>query len=111
MRSKLPILFGVLCFCLVPACVRKRVSEPGQEHVPSRFDRPAEDFIYEGMPRADLLDLMGEPRSVSRQTGREIWYYEFGLVVLENSQVTYRYPPRPGAESTSPPRGRTRNGR
>ena len=52
-----------------------------------------------------LVRLVGEPASVDRDGEREVWYYEFGVVVVQGDAVEYKYPrsrgqePPPGGES------------
>jgi outer membrane protein assembly factor BamE (lipoprotein component of BamABCDE complex) len=105
MANKLQILAVVVCYgCALPACVQQRIQPERRTDVSSRYDRPADSFIYVGMPEQHLVELMGEPGEVKRQGDREIWYYGFGLVVLQNDHVTFRYPPRPDAGSNAFPR-------
>ena len=109
MRTELLILGAALWACFLPGCVRQRMRPDRPDNAPSEFDRPAECFIYVGMPQQDLLALMGRPQNIERQQAREIWYYDFGLVVLEDSQVAYRYPPRADAERSPLPHSQGRS--
>lgn len=104
MKSKLLTLAGLLLICVFTGCTRRRPPSSSSDGAPSHFDQPAENFIYRGMIRADLLDLMGEPENIKTQGDREIWYYDFGVVVLVDNRVKYRYPPLPDSGNTEAPR-------
>jgi hypothetical protein len=59
----------------------------------SVFDLPPEQFIYVGMDVETLTRLVGEPQRKEAVLAGEIWYYGFGVVMVGDARVKYRYPP------------------
>lgn len=60
------------------------------------FGLPAHDYVYEGMDIALLKRLVGEPVSVDREGDRQVWHYGFGVVLVRDGSVEYKYPPSRG---------------
>jgi len=85
----------------VGGCASEPAPQRRPEHARSRFDLPAHHFIYEGMEVEMLRRLVGEPRDMSRAGRAEVWYYNWGVVVVEDGLVRYKFPPAvPGAEAS-----------
>ena len=65
---------------------------PDQEEK-TKFDLPPHHFIYRGMETDRLTSLVGEPQRKEKQQNRQEWYYDWGMVLLKNGEVDYKYPP------------------
>lgn len=46
-----------------------------------------------GMDVESLTRLVGAPHRKEAVPAGEIWYYEFGVVMVADGRVTYKYPP------------------
>ena len=69
-----------------------RPEAPGRaQPEPSMLDMPAESFIYEGMDVDDLRRIVGEPADIVLTPRGEVWYYDFGVAIVQGGRVTYRY--------------------
>ena len=90
---------AVLCGCSLVTATGCRTApsdakcptEPSR--APSRFDLPPHDFIYVGMNVERVTRLVGSPQQIAPAPNSEIWYYEFGAMVVEEGHVKYKYPP------------------
>ena len=109
MMNDLTILGAVFCACVLTGCVQRKVTGNRPANAPSRFDRPAHHFIYVGMSEQDRLNLMGDPSDIKRQEERQIWYYDFGVVMMRDHRVVYRYPPSPLSSPTPADHNRSRS--
>ena len=88
---------AALCGC-IRTPVRRAESPTTAEQ--NDFQLPAHHFIYRGMDKSAVLNLVGPPNEVEKQEEppeREDWYYDFGVVVLEAGKVEYKYPPSKAA--------------
>ena len=95
-RSRRVLLLALTAACATlgaVGCVATRGANPSARRSVSVFDLPADRFIYIGMDVEMLTRLVGKPSGVARAPRGEIWYYEFGAVVVEEGRVTYKYPP------------------
>ncbi len=67
-------------------------ARPQRAAAPSIFDRPARQFVYVGMSVRDLKRLVGEPAQVAETSRGQLWYYDFGVVIVRGGRVGYKYP-------------------
>lgn len=107
-RFSIPVLFGLL---LLIGCVRSsqsRVEEKQEESMDqdqdqevrdSRYDMPPHHFIRRGMNVERVENLVGKPERKQEKSGRpDVWHYSFGVVMVEQGSVRYKYPPSELAE-------------
>lgn len=85
-------LFGLLTFLSASGCGAPPEPTPSRSPAPSVYDLPPERFIYAGMEARLLKRLVGEPQEVWESPKGEIWYYDFGAVIVEGRRVVYAYP-------------------
>jgi len=76
---------GCMSAVATPEAPRRTQQEP------SMFDKPAKSFIHEGMDVDSLRRIVGEPAQIVRTPRGEVWYYDFGVVIVEGERVKYRY--------------------
>ena len=72
----------------------------------SRLEVPPDAFIYVGMSVEELEPLVGEPLVIDRPTEREgveVWRYDFGVVIVEDGRVCYKWPPSRVVSDTEAP--------
>jgi len=91
-RIVLVALTAALATLGAAGCFTTPQANPSARRPPSVFDLPAHRFIYVGMDVEMLTRLVGRPSEVARAPRGEIWYYDFGAVLVEEGRVTYKYP-------------------
>jgi len=90
----------VLLIALVLAgCAQQGVS-PGSENAenqkPGQVKLAPEALIGIGMEADKVVHLVGKPVMVERMADKpktEVWHYEFGIVIIQDQRVKYKYPP------------------
>jgi len=99
---------GLLALLAAAGCAQTQAVRPqaGAASAPSKFDLPACNFAYVGMDAEMLVRLVGRPAEVAPAPRGEVWYYEFGAVIVRDGRLIFKYPPsalsKAGAE---PPPG------
>lgn len=73
---------------------------PDQEDE-TKFDLPAHHFIYRGMEKDRLESLVGRPKGKDEAGQRTAWYYDWGMVLLQDGKVDYKYPPSKGVDDST----------
>ena len=80
-------------------CTQQGVS-PGSEsrerEKPGQIRLAPETLIGIGMGADKVVHLVGKPVMVERIAHKpktEIWHYEFGIVIIQDQRVKYKYPP------------------
>lgn len=102
----LPLLSGVL---LLAGCAgtekpreeRKTSGQASEESkASSEFQLPPHHFIEAGMSTDRVTSLVGPPEKKVRKSNHpDVWHYRFGLVLVQEGQVRYKFPPsRSGAD-------------
>ncbi len=71
-----------------PAETKKQAEETNE------FDLPPHHFIRGGMSTDRIRSLVGPPDRTVQKSGRpDVWHYEFGVLMVADGQVQYKYPP------------------
>jgi len=85
------LVVGVL---LVAGCTHAvRASSPGEPPPP---DLPPDALIHVGMSTEKLELLVGKPIAVEKTDegeNTEVWHYDFGVVIIQDGRVLYKWPP------------------
>ncbi len=76
---------------------QRNLSSPEQDqdgNETSEMDLPPHHFIREGMDVERVRSLVGEPDRKEQHSDRpDEWYYPFGILMIEEGKVQYKYPP------------------
>jgi len=79
---------------LVAGCTHVvRASSHGEPSIP---DLPPEALIDVGTSVEKLEFLVGKPIAVEKTDegeNTEVWYYDFGMVMIQDGRVLYKWPP------------------
>ena len=98
----LPALSGCAGSQEASSPTRPTAQTQGEET--SEFDMPSQEFIAPGMTTGELKSLVGEPDQVEEleADSSEAWYYDFGMVIVKDGTVKYKYPPSRAAGKKPP---------
>ena len=61
----------------------------------SALDLPPMESVQIGMSDAEVVSVLGKPERIDAgraQDGPIVWYYNVGVVILQDGRVAYTYP-------------------